>query len=56
MRIGVNEAIRRAGYVRIPAWWVRPDELEVIHRIAHNHQEDINELRRKHAKKEKEDE
>lgn len=43
--LGVNEAIRRAGYVRIPAWWVLPDELEAIHRIAHNHEEEIKRIR-----------
>ena len=42
---GVNDAIRKAGYVRIPAWWVHPDELEVIHRMAHKHSEHITEIR-----------
>lgn len=44
---GVNEAIRKAGYVRLPPWWVTPDELEVIHRMAHNHRQDITRLRLK---------
>lgn len=39
------EALRAAGYVPIPRWWVRRDELEVIHRMAHNHQEDVNRIR-----------
>jgi hypothetical protein len=43
---GVNEALRAAGYVRIPAWWVTPHELEVIHRMAHNHRSEITRIRR----------
>lgn len=43
--LGVNEALRAAGFVRIPAWWVTPDELEVIHRMAHNHEEIVTEIR-----------
>lgn len=39
------DALRAAGYVRIPAWWVTPDELEVIYRMAHNHQSEINRIR-----------
>ena len=30
--LGVSDALRKAGFVKIPAWWVLPDELEVIHR------------------------
>lgn len=40
-----GEALRKAGYVPIPRWWVLPDELSVIHRMAHNHQDHINEIR-----------
>lgn len=43
--LGVNEALRKAGYVRIPAWWVRPEELETIHRMAHNHKDEITRIR-----------
>ena len=46
VNLGVSEALRKAGFVRIPAWWVRRDELEVIHRIAHNHEEEVNRIRR----------
>ena len=43
---GVNDALRAAGFVRIPDWWVRPEELEVIYRMAHNHEHEINRIRR----------
>ena len=46
VNLGVSEVFRKAGFVRIPAWWVRRDELEVIHRIAHNHEEEVNRIRR----------
>lgn len=42
---GINKAMREAGYVRLPAWWVTQGELEVIHRMAHNHEEPIKEIR-----------
>lgn len=41
----VNEALRKAGFLPIPRWWVKQDELDVIHRIAHNHAEHVNEIR-----------
>jgi len=51
---GVNEALRRAGFVRIPAWWVRQDELQsilpVLHRMAHNHAEEVTAIRLKYRK------
>jgi hypothetical protein len=42
---GVNETLRRAGFKRLPAWWVTEAEFDVIWRMAHNHEEHINELR-----------
>lgn len=39
------DAFRAAGFVRLPPWWVKPDELEVIYRMAHNHQSEINRIR-----------
>ena len=42
---GVNEALRRAGYKCLPDWWVTEAEFDVIYRIAHNHEEHINEIR-----------
>ena len=43
--LGVNDALRKAGFVRIPAWWVTRDELEVIHRMAHKHASTITAIR-----------
>ncbi len=43
---GVSEALRKAGFVRLPAWWVTRDELEVIHHMAHNHEAEVNRIRR----------
>lgn len=38
-------ALRKAGYVPIPRWWVLPDELDVIYRMAHNHEKHVSEIR-----------
>lgn len=43
--LGVNDAMRKAGFVKIPAWWVTRDELEVIHRMAHKHSSRITAIR-----------
>ena len=43
--LGVNDALRKAGFVKIPAWWVLPEELEVIHRMAHKHSSHITAIR-----------
>jgi len=48
---GVHEALRKAGFVPIPRWWVKRDELDVIHRIAHNHADRVNEIRAEHRDK-----
>jgi len=53
-KYGVNEALRKAGFVRLPAWWVTRDELEVIHRMAHNHQSEINRIRSEVRRKKEE--
>jgi hypothetical protein len=42
---GVSEALRAAGFVRLPAWWVTREEMEVIHRMAHNHASVVNRIR-----------
>jgi len=39
------QALRAAGYVPLPRWWVLPEEMEVIHRMAHNHQDEVNRIR-----------
>jgi hypothetical protein len=44
--LGVSDALRKAGFVRLPPWWVTPEELEVIHRMAHGHQYTINRIRK----------
>lgn len=43
---GVSEALRAAGFVRLPAWWVTREDLQVIHWMAHRHEEEINRIRR----------
>jgi hypothetical protein len=48
--VGVAAELRRRGYVPIPRWWVTPDELEVIRRMAHNHEDEIAEVRRQFKK------
>lgn len=50
-----GELLRKAGYVPIPRWWVRPDELDVIYRMAHNHQREITEIRAKALGRKKDD-
>jgi len=39
------QALRAAGYVPLPRLWVLPEEMEVIHRMAHNHQDEVNRIR-----------
>lgn len=36
-----NSALRRAGYVTIPRWWVTHDQLEVIERIANSNRDEV---------------
>lgn len=40
-------ALRRAGFVPLPRWWVTQDQLEVIHRMAHGNKDVVNEIRAK---------
>lgn len=49
--IGINEALRAAGFVPLPRWWVTQDELSVIHRMAHNHEDEITRIRLETRKK-----
>lgn len=44
--IGVNEALRKAGFIPLPRWWVTQEELSVIHRMAHNHEDEVNRIRK----------
>lgn len=41
------QALREAGFVPVPRWWVRPEELDVIGRIARNHEHTVTEIRNK---------
>lgn len=41
-----KEALRAAGYVRVPTLWVLPDELEVIYRIAVKHLPEVKRIER----------
>jgi len=43
----VAKALREAGYVPIPRWWVTPDQLETIRRMAMGNAEVVNEIRYK---------
>lgn len=52
---GVNEALRRAGFKRLPAWWVTEAEFDVIWRMAHNHEEHINEIRAFYRNRDRDD-
>ena len=52
---GVNEALRRAGYKRLPAWWVTEAEFDVIWRMTHNHEGIVNEIRAFYRNKDDDD-
>lgn len=52
---GVNEALRRAGFKRLPAWWVTEAEFDVIYRMAHNHEDIVNEIRAFYRNKDDDD-
>lgn len=39
------EKLRAAGYVPLPRWWVKRDEMDAIERIAMNHRDDVNRIR-----------
>lgn len=38
-------ALRAAGFMPLPRWWVREDELQAIARIKEKHEEEVNEIR-----------
>jgi hypothetical protein len=48
---GVNEALRKAGFVRVPQLWLKRHEAEsivgILHRMAHNHQDEVKAIRAK---------
>ncbi|WP_300440329.1 hypothetical protein [uncultured Mameliella sp.] len=39
------KALRAAGYVPLPRWWVTQDQLEVIRRIAMGNEGEVNRIR-----------
>jgi hypothetical protein len=38
-------ALRRAGYVKLPGWWVRQDQLELIEYMAKQNLAEINRIK-----------
>lgn len=41
----VAKKLREAGYVPLPRWWVKPEDIEVIRRLTSHHAADIFRLR-----------
>lgn len=42
----IGKALRAAGFVPLPRLWVRREELTLIRRIAFQHEDEVNEIRR----------
>jgi hypothetical protein len=40
-------ALRQAGFVKCPSWWVREDQLELIEYLARQNLEQINRIKEK---------
>ena len=40
-------ALRRAGYVKLPAWWVTQEQLELIEYMARQNKDDIDAIKEK---------
>lgn len=38
-------ALRRAGYVKLPAWWVTQEQLELIEYMARQNKDDIDAIK-----------
>jgi hypothetical protein len=38
-------ALRAAGFVRVPGYWVRPEDLELIRYMAEKHSHEVNAIR-----------
>lgn len=46
MRQGVvARKLREAGYVPLPRWWVKPEDIEIIRRLTSHHAAEIFKLR-----------
>jgi hypothetical protein len=41
----VSKKLRAAGYVPLPRWWAKPEDIEVIRRLISHHIPDIFRLR-----------
>lgn len=41
------QALRKAGYVPLPRWWVTQDQLDVIRRMAEGNSDVVNAIRTK---------
>lgn len=41
----VAQALREAGYVPLPRFWVKPEDMEIIRRMAFRHAGVVNEIR-----------
>lgn len=41
------KALRRAGYVPLPRWWVTEDQFEAVRRMATGNADAVNEIRDK---------
>lgn len=35
------DALRRAGFIKLPRWWVTVDQYEVIERMAYGNKEEV---------------
>jgi hypothetical protein len=53
---GVSEALREAGFVRLPAWWVKREDLAIIHQMAHEHEDEVTRIRVEARRKQTEEE
>lgn len=42
------QELRRKGYVPLPRWWVKREDLEYIERLANIHAPEIKRIREKH--------
>ena len=38
-------ALRRAGYVKLPAWWVTQEQLELIEYMARQNKDDVDAIK-----------
>lgn len=45
----VSKALRKAGFVPVPRYWVTPDQLDVIKRMAEGNGHVVNEIRAAHG-------